>query len=187
MPYRVSIQSPLNYSANDKPIFEGSLTKNGVDVTATDLIFATVRSMATNRENIISESLVTYSGTTFTFVVQSLLFRTEEGYVQIAAYEEDTTVTATLNGAHTINTTTLTLTVSSGSLPDSGWLIVGSEAMSFEKLSATELTVDRSVFNTTASAYSGGETVSISQARETAIPPYPLYIETDYDKVKGGV
>ena len=167
--YRLNIISPT-WKVTDKPLLSGKVLKDGSDHDGSDFIFGTMRAITWNENILLPESKVAFSGNNFS--VQMNYFQYESsGQLEFRYYLKNTAITAVVNGSTLITATTINLTVSVGTIPDSGWCLIGSESMEFTKASASSITVSRSMFSTLASAYSGGQSILFASNRET-IKPY---------------
>jgi len=185
--FTVSIDQPLLYSVDDRPQIIGTLQYEGATQGSGELTLVTCRTDGQiGGVQILQESLATISTTDFTFDFVAPLTQKNFAGFFVSAFLVDTTVTATINGVHTDTVTTIDITVTAGAIPAQGWVLVdGSEAMSFVRASASTITATRGIFQTTAAAYTGGESTAWSTSKITAMPNYPFRVDDDFRRFSG--
>lgn len=180
--FTVVIEDRLKFSTFDKPNIDGVLHRDGIVQGSVELAFVTVRIMQDTNDLILDETVATQATDSFNITFDLAVSERSYGALFVAAFPLETGITATLNGAIDDLVTTVNLSVSVGLIPLSGWLkITGSdEIMSFTKVTATQVLVQRGIFNTVATSHLDTAGVNIAAIKETATPYRQFQVEDDY-------
>lgn len=178
--YDVQLLTPIKFFVGDKPDIEGKIIKNSIDSSgiATNLAGVTVR-WQKGVGYVYSESVATYTSSSGTFIwsASTKLSAEDTGHILIGALV-DSGVAGTIDSTISSGDSSVAVTLTAGSLPDEGWVLIDSEWCEFTNSSGT-LTLTRSQFGTTAASHTSGAAITVAAIKETCNPPYEFRVLAD--------
>lgn len=191
--YVVKVNSPLDFTLGDNPVFQGRVFLNGNTQGSDDLAFVTLRARQANNAVLLTERIVTaLDGTGFSFTHEfTAPFDTELDAVMLFAvfpmeiFPLPTISPDTGAGASAIDFT-FDPTSPVQTIPASGWMRINDEIITFTRISATKASiVTRGVFGTTVpAAHIEGSTARISETKNTFNEGFKIRIIDDIKRVR---
>lgn len=173
------ILDPQIYMVGDRPLVEGKIIdQNGVFLGLNDLIFSTLRGTNDSNSTLLVESKTENLPGSFKFQFVDVLNRHQFGNLWSRAFFKEAIIATLTSGIDSV-VTTANITVSTGSIPNKGWIVIENEACTFTKLTDTSITIARGKFESKAASHASGVTVGFSISAETCINPQQIEIETE--------
>jgi len=162
--------SELSFMTGDQPYIKAaqiSDDKLGF-IGSNELLFATIRGTQERNYILLEESKVELNSDSFDFKFPEPVEPYQYGKIWVRGYWKESIVT-TLDGDITENALEADLTVSSGSIPESGHILINDEVCSFTRISSTKISIQRGQFKTSAVSHTNGDSVGFSISNETCI------------------
>lgn len=137
----------------DYPALTGSITGPSGEASGSGDLAAATIAYVKSPSSMPSEAAVALTASGFSYQYTDPLRDAGKGNVYLRVFPKVVGLTAVLASGIDDNDTSVSLTVSAGTLPDRGWMVLESEIVEFEKTGAAAATITRAQFGTVAAAH----------------------------------